>query len=355
MDNINKHELDLDDPSYLQILNRAQNESSTLLCVALIKLDGSNAICSNSDNDNINQKIDTWLSLARNLFASQNQHSAGIPLPLHQATKIFSLHFDKDYFIGLRHEESQKNIAILLTDENHIGQAMRSVATVLENEDLCKSQEKYACFDRSGSRSPSELSTKGNAGHLCGSEDCANIVLQSFLSEASIPPLAPTLSQCNIDISALNEVYFDDGDHRVLYKRIRFLPDYVFIIAGQTDTKSEHLSMQLRDCTDNLLRYHINEILKAGIITDLSLAPNDISWQHIVQEIRGLDKDDLISHLEVGGFANHSLGEQVDMADGDFVLRCAECIYYYPNRKWCDLPELPVPVEEHWYCKLWKI
>ncbi len=36
-------------------------------------------------------------------------------------------------------------------------------------------------------------------------------------------------------------------------------------------------------------------------------------------------------------------------------LSGAECIYYLPHRKWCDLPELPVPVEPQWWCRLWKL
>jgi len=28
---------------------------------------------------------------------------------------------------------------------------------------------------------------------------------------------------------------------------------------------------------------------------------------------------------------------------------------YLPNAKWCDLPELPIPVEPDWWCRLWKI
>ena len=30
-------------------------------------------------------------------------------------------------------------------------------------------------------------------------------------------------------------------------------------------------------------------------------------------------------------------------------------VYYHPHRKWCDLPELPIPVEPHWWCRLWKL
>src|SRR5262249_26217865 len=65
----------------------------------------------------------------------------------------------------------------------------------------------------------------------------------------------------------------------------------------------------------------------------------------IVEELRHLDENDLIARLRIGGFTNYSMGE------GDTIQRCQECIYYHPHRKWCDLPELPIPVEPHWWCR----
>jgi len=37
------------------------------------------------------------------------------------------------------------------------------------------------------------------------------------------------------------------------------------------------------------------------------------------------------------------------MALGPDQMRCQECMYYLVHRKWCDLPELAVPVEADWY------
>lgn len=31
------------------------------------------------------------------------------------------------------------------------------------------------------------------------------------------------------------------------------------------------------------------------------------------------------------------------------------CMYFLVHRKWCDLPELSVPVEPEWWCRLWRI
>jgi hypothetical protein len=49
----------------------------------------------------------------------------------------------------------------------------------------------------------------------------------------------------------------------------------------------------------------------------------------------------------VGGFTNHPYGPEQQ--------RCMECMYYLVHHKWCDLPELAVPVEPEWWCRLWRI
>jgi hypothetical protein len=36
-------------------------------------------------------------------------------------------------------------------------------------------------------------------------------------------------------------------------------------------------------------------------------------------------------------------------------MRCMECINFLVNKKWCNLPELEVPVKPEWYCRLWRI
>ncbi len=48
----------------------------------------------------------------------------------------------------------------------------------------------------------------------------------------------------------------------------------------------------------------------------------------------------------IGGFTDHPYGED--------QMRCLECMYYLVHRKWCDLPELAVPVEPDWWCRLWR-
>jgi hypothetical protein len=67
----------------------------------------------------------------------------------------------------------------------------------------------------------------------------------------------------------------------------------------------------------------------------------------IIAELRLLDATDLKGRLVIGGFLNRPYGPD--------KLRCMECINFLVNRKWCDLPELALPVEPDWYCRLWRI
>ena len=40
---------------------------------------------------------------------------------------------------------------------------------------------------------------------------------------------------------------------------------------------------------------------------------------------------------------------------GKDQMRCQECMYYLVNKRWCDLPELDLPAEPDWWCRLWRI
>ncbi|MET0411431.1 MAG: hypothetical protein ABW217_09035 [Polyangiaceae bacterium] len=37
------------------------------------------------------------------------------------------------------------------------------------------------------------------------------------------------------------------------------------------------------------------------------------------------------------------------LGEGEDIQRWQECSHCHPDRKWCDLPELPIPVEAHWW------
>jgi hypothetical protein len=99
---------------------------------------------------------------------------------------------------------------------------------------------------------------------------------------------------------------------------------------------------------ENALRDQIGKMLADGLKTTTEPFPEDNhKFAELLAALREIDPNDLEEKLIVSGFTNHPYGED--------KMRCQECMYYLVHRKWCDLPELAVPVEPDWWCRLWRI
>lgn len=72
-----------------------------------------------------------------------------------------------------------------------------------------------------------------------------------------------------------------------------------------------------------------------------------------VQQLQQLDAADYAGKLRVAGFTDRPY-EPRD-ADVSLSQACATCMYYLPHRRFCQLPELQLPVEALWSCRLWRI
>ncbi|MCG8357869.1 MAG: hypothetical protein MI920_20070 [Kiloniellales bacterium] len=100
--------------------------------------------------------------------------------------------------------------------------------------------------------------------------------------------------------------------------------------------------------TANGLLKQIDKMLANGLETQTEPFPEtEKEFAQILTQLRQLDSEDLKAKLVIGGFVNHPYGEDEQ--------RCQECMYFLVHRKWCDLPELSVPVEPEWWCRLWRI
>lgn len=99
---------------------------------------------------------------------------------------------------------------------------------------------------------------------------------------------------------------------------------------------------------ENALRERIGKLLAGGLATTTAPFPEDNhQFAAILASLQHLDPTDLKAKLVLSGFTDHPYGED--------KMRCQECIYYLVHRRWCDLPELAVPVEPDWWCRLWRI
>lgn len=102
------------------------------------------------------------------------------------------------------------------------------------------------------------------------------------------------------------------------------------------------------DDQDGLLR-RMSELMKDGLETQTEPFPEtEKEFAAILDELRALPPADLVERkMVVAGF--------VDRPYGPDQQRCMECMYYLVHRRWCDLPELDLPVEPDWWCRLWRI
>ena len=92
----------------------------------------------------------------------------------------------------------------------------------------------------------------------------------------------------------------------------------------------------------------ISGLLANGLATRTEPFPNtEKEFVAILDELRQLEPEDIKGRLVVSGFVNHPMGPDEQ--------RCQECIYYLVHRKWCDVPEISLPAEPDWWCRLWRI
>jgi hypothetical protein len=105
----------------------------------------------------------------------------------------------------------------------------------------------------------------------------------------------------------------------------------------------------LSQADDDTLRQKIAGLLAPqGLQTQTEPVPeSNIEFNQILNDLRALPADALEDKLIMAGFTDQPYGE-----DG---YRCLECMYYLTHRRWCDLPELNLPVQPQWWCRLWRI
>jgi hypothetical protein len=99
---------------------------------------------------------------------------------------------------------------------------------------------------------------------------------------------------------------------------------------------------------DGDTRAKIAKLLANGLKTKTEPFPEtEKEFAGILSELRELPHQDLEGKLIVSGM--------LDQPYGETQQRCLECMYFLVNRKWCDIPERPIPVEPEWWCRLWRI
>ena len=101
---------------------------------------------------------------------------------------------------------------------------------------------------------------------------------------------------------------------------------------------------------DEKVRARIADMLASGLETEVwPRAGTSEEVNEIVARLQVEAGDDLEKKLIVPGLTDHTI-------EADETEQPSEtCIYYKVHAKFCDLPELMVPVEPEWSCRLWRI
>ena len=100
---------------------------------------------------------------------------------------------------------------------------------------------------------------------------------------------------------------------------------------------------------DEALRAEIKSLLESGLRTEVfPRADTHEEVQSIVNRL-GAAGGDLESKLVIGGFTLKTIKHD------EIEQPCETCMYYKVHRRFCELPELNLPVEPEWSCRLWRI
>lgn len=106
---------------------------------------------------------------------------------------------------------------------------------------------------------------------------------------------------------------------------------------------SEHPRLLLR----------LSELLESGLQTDWQeRAYSSEAVNKLVARLQEVAADDYSAKLRIAGFTAEPYWHP---DDPELEQSCATCMYFERNRRFCDLPELALPVLAKWSCVLWRI
>jgi len=116
---------------------------------------------------------------------------------------------------------------------------------------------------------------------------------------------------------------------------------------------SDDTIVTIQTDTDNVLRGLLEDNLKQGLKTEIEpRAYSSNAVNEVVARLQALEPSDYDNKLIIAGFTLIAYNPGTDEDDDQ---ACETCMYYLIHRKFCELPELMLPVKENWSCRLWRI
>ncbi len=105
---------------------------------------------------------------------------------------------------------------------------------------------------------------------------------------------------------------------------------------------------------DNSLRTVLRVMLQSGLKTEIEpRAYTSEEVIHLVARLRSLSATAFAEKLTIAGFTLTPYAPP--HSEDDLSQSCETCMYYVTHRRFCELPELNLPVEKDWSCRLWRI
>jgi hypothetical protein len=100
---------------------------------------------------------------------------------------------------------------------------------------------------------------------------------------------------------------------------------------------------------DDRRREEIRALLEGGLRTEaFPRADTHQEVQEVVARLRA-EVRTVADRLVISGMTLTTVVHQ------DLAQPCETCMYYLVHRRYCELPELDLPVEPEWSCRLWRI
>lgn len=101
---------------------------------------------------------------------------------------------------------------------------------------------------------------------------------------------------------------------------------------------------------DEARRAEVAGLLESGLETEVfPRADDQAATQAMVARLAAIDHGDLAGKLVAAGVTDHTITHE------GLEQPCETCMYYLVHRRYCELPELDIPVEPQWSCRLWRI
>jgi hypothetical protein len=101
---------------------------------------------------------------------------------------------------------------------------------------------------------------------------------------------------------------------------------------------------------DDDLRLRLKALLDSGLEPESQTrAFTSDEVRKLVTRLQTLAPEDYELKLKIAGFT------LTPYAKPGRPQACETCMYYVVRRRFCELPELRLPVEPQWSCRLWRI